>query len=54
MDMNLDIGTTIIVLTNMDPQVSERVLSRIRQWLPKGQSIVGSRWSIVQGRACST
>ena len=37
MEMNTDSGTTIIVLTNMDPQASERVLSRIRQWLPKQQ-----------------
>jgi CubicO group peptidase (beta-lactamase class C family) len=35
MDMNLDTGTTIIVLANQDPQISERVLSRLRQWLPK-------------------
>ena len=35
MDMNLETGTTIIVLANMDPQASERVLSRLRQWLPK-------------------
>ena len=35
MDMNLDTGSTIVVLTNMDPQTSERVLSRLRQWLPK-------------------
>jgi CubicO group peptidase (beta-lactamase class C family) len=35
MEMNTDSGTTIIVLTNMDPQTSERVLSRIRQWLPR-------------------
>jgi CubicO group peptidase (beta-lactamase class C family) len=35
MEMNTDAGTTIIVLANRDPQTSERVLSRLRQWLPK-------------------
>ena len=34
-DMNLDTGTTVIVLANQDPPASERVLARLRQWLPK-------------------
>jgi D-alanyl-D-alanine carboxypeptidase len=35
MDMNLDTGTTIVVLTNMDPQTAERALKRLREWLPR-------------------
>ena len=38
MSMNNGDGTTAIVLANQDPQISERVLSRIRQWLPKAVS----------------
>jgi CubicO group peptidase (beta-lactamase class C family) len=37
MEMNLDAGTTIIVLTNQDPPIAERILSRLRQWLPTPQ-----------------
>jgi len=35
LEINSDSGTTIVVLANLDPPSAERVLSRIRQWLPK-------------------
>jgi D-alanyl-D-alanine carboxypeptidase len=35
MEMNSEAGTTIIVLANLDPPIAERVLARIRQWLPR-------------------
>lgn len=43
MEMDLDAGTTIIVLANLDPPSSERVFSRIRQWLPAPEKKEASR-----------
>jgi D-alanyl-D-alanine carboxypeptidase len=35
MEMDLETGTTMIVLANQDPPIAERVLFRIRQWIPR-------------------